>query len=122
MDAPIQYIRPPFFDWGVFKHNGWWILLATSNLYAATYIDSVWLFWRSGQAFRWPKITLTIGLFVLFPMVHQIVLSLEAQLTSAHHQESIHIPALETITISFGIALAIWIVSLGYRVVRGPLQ
>jgi hypothetical protein len=108
-EEPIQYIKPHWFDWGVYKENGGLIFFTTAAVYLACFVVSVALIWRIGRRLDYPWVILAVGLAALAPMVFRAVESLERQMTSAHYQERIHIPAVITIAASFGAVVILWL-------------
>src|SRR5687768_15141190 len=108
-EDPIRYIKPHWFDWGMFKANGKLIFFTTGALYLACFILSVKLIRRVGRRLGYPRVILVVGLVGLVPMVFKAVESLEVQMTSAHYQESTQIPAVITIAASFAAVVVLWL-------------
>jgi hypothetical protein len=107
MDEPIRYVRPHFFDWGVYKSHGELILLTTLLLYLGCIVVCLLLIRQIGRSLAYPRTTLAVGLLSLLPMSFAALESLMWQMTSAHYQERTHIPALKVIALHFGVILVL---------------
>ncbi len=100
-----------FFDWGCFKPHGQLILVVTAVLYLAALVFSALQWWRLGRASsRWWPPGL-IGLLVVGIMGYEAVISVLCQLTSKHHQEVVHVPALVAIVAGTLVSLAAGLVA-----------
>lgn len=116
-DGPrAYYIRPDFFDWGVYKPYGELILLGSGLLYLACFAACVLFFRSTAEQVGSPRIVLVAGLVGLLPMLTAIVESLDVQGSSRHYQERVHVPALTTVGVTVALAALLW---LGVYCVRG---
>lgn len=107
--ASVRYIKPHWFDWGMYKENGELIFLTTAALYLACFVVSFRLIIRIARRPGWPTMVAAIGLLALVPMMLGAVASLQIQMTSAHYQETVHIPAVISIAASFGTVVLLWL-------------
>jgi hypothetical protein len=85
------------------------IFFMTAALYISCFVVSVILIRCIGHRLRHPRLILGVGLVAMVPMVLTATESLALQMTSAHYQQRTHIPAVITITASFGIVLMLWL-------------
>lgn len=111
-----RYIKPGFFDWGLTKEYGLWILLFTCLFYVSSIAVAVLLIRRIAARTGYRKTSWTIGALPLALMAKAAWTSLSWQLTTAHYQEDYHVPALITIGMSFGSVIVVSIaVEVLYR-------
>jgi hypothetical protein len=104
--GPIRYVVPGRFDWGVYKAHGELILLVSGLGYLICFVVSVLLL-RQVRTRGYPVLAAVTGMVTLLPMVLMSLGSVQVQLTTAHHQEDIHVAALTTVAASFLIVLAV---------------
>lgn len=107
-DEPIRYIKPHFFDWGMYKAHGELILLITTGCYVACFVLCILLIQRTAQRVGYPNLGMVLGCLALVPMVYMAMQSILVQLTSAHYQEAVHIPAVITVAVSFAAVVGAW--------------
>ena len=100
-----------FFDWGCFKPYGELILAMTAVLYLAALGFSAIQWWRLGRASRRWWAPGLAGLVVVGIMGYEAVISVLCQLTSKHHQETIHVPAVIVIVVGTLVGLAVGLVA-----------
>jgi hypothetical protein len=110
---PMHYAEPGFFDWGLTKPHGGLILLGSGLVYLAAFALCVLLIRRSAERVGYPRAGLVAGLVGLWPMVAGIVGSLDAQMTTMHYQERVHVPALITVGVTVGLVVFTWAVVEG---------
>lgn len=109
-DLAPRYIKPHFFDWGVFKSHGNLILLFTSAAYLACVAFSIILLRQAARRIG-ANIAVVIGVFAVGPMLLMGWWSIGLQMTSAHYQETIHIPAVITFAVCFSVVVIVWLLS-----------
>jgi hypothetical protein len=104
MEEPIvYYIKPTFFDWGVYKPHGWWILLGSLFAYAACIAISVTLVARMGRRLLYKSFVFWAAFLALIALSYAAAKSVLLQLSSRHYQERTHIPALAVMGVSLGM-------------------
>jgi hypothetical protein len=109
------YVRPDFFDWGIYKPYGELILFATGLLYLASFAACVLMIRRMAERIGYPRVGLVAGLIGLWPMVAAIFQSLDVQQSSRHYQELVHIPALIRVGVTVALVAILWVSVEGVR-------
>lgn len=116
-EEPIRYVMPHFFDWGTSKAHGDLILVVSGLLYLFVFASSVLLIRRFAERIGSPRAALILGLVGLWPMVAKIIESLEYQMSTRHYQENVHISALITVGVTFGIVVVICLGTEGFHLI-----
>jgi len=107
MDVPT-YAKPHFFDWGVYKAYGELVLLLSSAFYLGCLAGAIIMVRGVGRMLRSTNSAIFFGTFLLGPMVFMAWRSVGLQLSSAHYQESTHIPAVTTVLVCFAFTFLLW--------------
>lgn len=89
------------FDWGVFKSGGDEILACSSLLYLSALVIATICVLHIRRRKKRPRLAICLAVFALLPMLLMSFASISLQLTSAHYQETTHIPAVVVISVAF---------------------
>lgn len=96
------------FDWGLFKRWGGLILFLSSGFYLACLGGAIVLLRQVGRMLGSGSLAIFLGTFLIGPMVYMAWQSVDLQQSTAHYQESTHIPAVLTVLVSFTLTLVLW--------------
>jgi hypothetical protein len=103
------------FDWGIYKRDGWLILFLSSSFYVACLVGEFRLLRRIRSILCSTRITVWLGIFLIGPTIIMACQSIRLQESSAHYQESTHIPAFLVSLASFGLTLVLWFALRAYK-------
>jgi hypothetical protein len=85
------------FDWGVFKQGGELILAGTAASYAILIVATIRRWSRAENTARHHWAVKVTGFAAIAVMTIAASISVTGQLTSSHHQEQVHVPAVAVI-------------------------
>ena len=115
--APIRAVEPPPVQdqaWATTPIDRFILAkLEAAKLRPTPEADRRLLIRRAAERAGYPRAGLVAGLVALWPMVYWAVASPELQMTSAHYQERVHIPAVSVVGVTVGVVVVMWLVAEG---------